>query len=434
MEAENLVGSHYVSVLMGLPDLPRRALSGTSFADAWRQRVGDIQGAEAVSFTGEANVTGGETIQFDLFHPDANMSAMAASRLGSMLSGLSGVTSVSDGQRTGKPEFRVTPNEVAPRLSLTAGSIGEQIRDRFYGAEAIRIARDGNDVRVMVRLSEDERQSIASVQSMLLKTPDGALLPLQAVASFELGQSQTSLHRRDGKRIYSVTADIVGGADEGSIEDTIEDLFLPALQQEYPGIVISLGGEDEEISESLSALGVGFLYALGGIFFILILYFNSIRHPLVVLSVIPFSVIGAIWAHIALGYDLSIVSIIGIIAVSGVVVNDSVVFLSAYREHRQAGCAHKRAIIEAACERLRPILLTSLTTFFGLLPMMMETSEQAQFLIPMAVSISFGLLAATVIVLFFVPAVLGLVGEYKSERSNMRLAMGSPGIWLEKGR
>ena len=416
IEAENLVGTHYISVLMALPSEAERTVSGGDFAARWRQTFGDVGDAEAVGFTGETSATGGEPLRFDLFHPDPRVAERAAAQLAGQLRTLAGLASVTDGLRAGKPEYLVVPKDNALRLGLTAGAIGRQIRDRYYGAEAMRIARDGNEVLVMVRLAERERQSLSSLQSLMLRTPSGSLMPLEEVARLEVGQTATVLNRRDGRRILSVTADILAGADEGRIEEAIQGRFLPALLKDYPGLEIGAGGEEEEIAESLSALGTGFLYAFGGIFAILALYFNNLRHPLIVLSVIPFALIGAVWGHIGLGYDLSIVSIIGIVAMAGVVVNDSVVLVTAYRQLRDEGLGHQAAIAKAACTRLRPILLTSLTTFFGLLPMMLETSEQAQFLIPMAVSLSFGLIAATLIVLVLVPALLGLFGDYEVAR------------------
>lgn len=420
VEADNLIGSHYISVLMALPSDSDRTLSGTAFADAWRETTGDIAGAEVVSFSGEANVTGGEPIRLDLFHPDPEISAQAATRLAKEFRNLASLASVTDSQRAGKPEYRIVPTESAARFGLSSEEIGRQVRDRFFGAEAMRIARDGTEVRVMVRLDEKDRESLAALRQILLMTPVGDLVPLLEVARLEVAQTATSLNRRDGRRIYSVTADILAGADEDSIENAIEEDFVPALVRDYPGLVVSTGGEGEEIGESLSALGIGFLYALGGILVLLMIYFNNVKHPLIVVSVIPFAIIGAIWGHIALGYDLSIMSIIGIIAMAGVVVNDSVVLLTAYRQHRSDGLGHKIAVANAACDRLRPIFLTSITTFVGLLPMMLETSEQAQFLIPMAVSISFGLLAATLIVLLLVPAILVAFGDHKAHQVLLR--------------
>ena len=408
IEAGTLAGSHYISVLMALPSEEERTLSGTSFATQWRERFGDPGGIEALTFTGETNVTGGESLRYALFHPDTEVGGAAARTLADRMRTVSGLASVDDGVRAGKPEVRLVLNSTGLRLGLDAEELARQVRHRFHGAEALRLSRDGNDIKVMVRLTRAERESMATLRAMLLTTPEGGLVPLSEVARLELGRTETTLSRRDGRRVFTVSADILTGADDDAVEDALEDSLIPSLVAEYPGLEVSTVGEEEEIGESLSALGTGFVLALGGIFVVLALYFNNLTQPLLVLSVIPFSFIGAIWGHIGLGYDLSIVSIIGMIAVSGVVVNNSVVLVGAYCDRRRDGLAHRAAIVEATCARLRPILLTSLTTFCGLAPIMLETSEQAQFLIPMAVSLSFGLIASTAVVLVFVPCLLRL--------------------------
>jgi multidrug efflux pump subunit AcrB len=284
--------------------------------------------------------------------------------------------------------------------------IAKQIRHRFHGAEALRLVRDGNEIQVMVRLLEKEREQPSALDAVLLKNPSGELIPFTAVADITPTHASTHLARRDGKRIFPVTADIGFGMDDDEIEDVVEEEIIPALKEEFPGIRVVFGGEEEEEDESLNALGKGFLIALSVMYLLMALSYNSYVQPLLVLSVIPFSFIGAVWGHIFLGYDLSIISVIGIIAMTGVVVNDSLVLVTTYNRCRGQGMAHHPAIVEAACMRFRPILLTSLTTFCGLAPLLFETSEQAQFLIPAAVSISFGLVFGTLITLLLVPGLV----------------------------
>jgi len=248
----------------------------------------------------------------------------------------------------------------------------------------------------------------------LLKTPSGTLVPLTEVADITHTHAFTSLVRRDGKRIFPVTADIPFGVSDDAVEEVLEETILPELMERFPGASIIVGGEEAEVDEALGALGKGFLVVLGVMYLLLTLHYNSHIQPLLILSVIPFSGIGAVWGHILLGYDLSIVSVIGIIAMTGVVVNDSLVLVTTYNRLRADGRDHQRAIVDAACHRLRPILLTSLTTFCGLAPLLMETSEQAQFLIPAALSISFGLVFGTVVTLVLVPGLLGVLPEPKT--------------------
>ncbi len=413
IESEALAGSHYISVLAALPPEDERVMNGIEFARQWQERFGDLGGLEALSFTGETNVTGGEPIQIELFHPDEAVAREAALKLGERMRSVAGLTAVDDGLRAGKPELKINLKDNAVQMGLTAGDIARQVRHRFYGAEALRISRNGNDVKMVVRLSEKERQQRSALDHALIKTPGGSLVPLTELATITSGRSTTTLARRDGKRIYPVTADIMIGVSDDAVEDVLEDSLVPQILTEYPGLTVEFAGDEEETDGSMEILGKGFLITLCIMYVLLALRFNSYVQPLLVLSVIPFACIGAVWGHILMGYDISIISIIGILAMAGVVVNDSLVLVTAYDRFRMQGVPHVRAITEATCSRLRPILLTTLTTCIGLTPMMLETSEQAQFLIPMAVSIIFGLAFGTFIVLCLMPILLRLFGHKK---------------------
>ena len=413
VEVETLAGSHYVSVLMALPPADERVLSGRVFAHAWRHAFGEPDELEAINFTGETMVTGGEPICLEIFHPNPAVARAAALSLGERLRNVAGLSAIDDGIRVGKPELRLTLKDYGLRMGLTAEAVATQVRHRFHGAEALRFVRNGNEVIVRVRLSEQERGRAAALHAVMLKSPAGSLVPLTEVAEIHRTHAFTSISRRDGKRIFSVTADIGFGISEEKVETVLEEKIVPALMAKFPGISVGFGGEEEEEEESLSALGKGLLVALGVMYLLLALHYNSYLQPLLIFSVIPFSSIGAVWGHIFLGYDLSIVSVIGIIAMTGVVVNDALVLVTAFNRHRAGGQGLHRAIVEAACDRFRPILLTSLTTCFGLMPLLLETSEQAQFLIPAAISISFGLVFGTLITLVFVPGLLWLAGREK---------------------
>lgn len=413
VEVETLAGSHYISVLMALPPEKERILSGREFASAWQTAFGDPGVLESLNFTGETNVTGGEPIMLEVFHADPVKARKAALSLGQRLGTISGLTSVDDGIRAGKPELNIRLKEFGLQMGLTEEMVAKQIRHRYHGAEALRFVRNGNEIKVMVRLNEKERSQISSLQQVQLKCPSGALLPLSEVAQITRTRSFTSLARRDGKRIYPVTADIGFGIDDDIIEDALEEAIVPQVMADYPGTSIHFGGEEEENDEALGSLGNGFLIILGIIFLILILHYNSYTQSILVLVAIPFSLIGAVWGHILLNCDLSIVSVIGIIAMAGVVVNDSMVLVTTYNRYRRDGQPPSKAIVDAACHRFRPILLTTLTTFFGLMPLLLETSEQAQFLIPAAISISFGLVFGTLITLVLIPALLWLEAREK---------------------
>jgi multidrug efflux pump subunit AcrB len=411
IESESLAGSHYISILAVLPPEDERRINGIEFARQWQEQFGDPGGFETLTFTGETNVTGGEPIQMELFHPDESIAREAALKLGERMRSVAGLTGIDDGLRAGKPELKIELKDNAVQMGLTAGDIARQVRHRFYGAEALRISRNGNDVKMVVRLPEKERQQRSALDHALIKTPGGSLVPLTELVTITSGQSTTTLARRDGKRIYPVSADIMIGVSDDAVEDVLEDSLVPQILAEYPGLTVEFAGDEEETDGSLEVLGNGFLITLCIMYALFALQFNSYLQPLLVLSVIPFGCIGAVWGHIFLGYDISIISIIGILAMAGVVVNDSLVLVTGYNSFRMKGMPHVRAITEATCSRLRPILLTTLTTCLGLAPLMLETSEQAQFLIPMAVSMVFGLGFGTFIVLCFMPVLLRLFGH-----------------------
>jgi multidrug efflux pump subunit AcrB len=398
-------------VLLALPPENQRRLSGRDFAREWQKAFGDQGGLEALNFTGETKITGGEPVRLEVFHTDQDIASKAASSLAERLKELSGLSSVDDGIHVGKPQLKLNFKNSGLQMGITAEDMARQVRNRYHGAEALRFVRDGNEVKVMVRISEKERTHSGDLHDVMLRNQYGVLVPLTQVAEITRTQTYTSLFRRDGKRVFPVTADISIGISDDMIENELEEKILPELSKEFPGVSINFGGEEEEIDESLDALGKGFLIILGIMYLLMTLYFNSCVQPLLVLSVIPFSFIGAVWGHILLGYDLSIVSIMGIIAMTGVVVNDSLVLVTTCNRNLAKGMTLHQGIVEAVCNRFRPILLTSLTTILGLTPLLLETSEQAQFLIPAAISLSFGLALGTVITLVMMPVFLWLFSE-----------------------
>ncbi len=411
VDVDEQEGAHYISVLVALPPEKERKISGSEFANLWQQRFGEIGGVEASSFSGEVNVMGGEPFHLELSHADDVVAQRAALSLADRIRLVEGIVAVDDGLRSGKPEFNIILKKHAVEYGLTLSEIAKQIQHRFYGMEAMRFVKNGSDIRVMVRLTRKERGALHALDHILIKTPHNTLVPLLEIADITQGQSPTSLLRRDGKRIYSVIADIAGGENEDGVEDIVDESIIPQILKEFPGVKIGFGGDEEEIDQSLSALGNGFLIVICVLYTIFAVQFNSYIQPLLILSVVPFAFIGAIWGHIILGYDISIMSVVGGIAMAGVIVNDSLVLVTRYNQLYMNGVPHIKAIADATCSRFRPVFLTTLTTFLGLAPMMLETSEQAQFLIPMAVAISFGLIFGMLIVLIFLPVLLRLFGR-----------------------
>lgn len=289
-----------------------------------------------------------------------------------------------------------------------------QLRSSFYGAEAIREQRGRNELKVMVRLPEAQRSSEHDLDTLLVRTPRGGQIPLHYVAQLDRGQAATAIYREDGQRTVTVSAELAVGVESPrEVLETLESDLFPRLQEEYPSLEIALAGAQREQQESFAALGKGYVFALFIIFALLAVPFRSYVQPVIIMAVIPFGFVGAVLGHILMDYSLSIMSVMGLVALSGVVVNDSLVLIDAVNRERREGKTAQRAVLDGATMRLRPILLTSLTTFFGLVPMIAETSVQARFLIPMAISLGFGVLLVTFIVLLVVPALYMVIEDLR---------------------
>ncbi len=407
----NSGGSHMVGVQVFLVPADQRDFSGADFSNTWRASIGTIPGLESLAFKAEVGPTGGAPIDIQLTHRSRAILETAAQELAGALSQYAGVTDIDDGVSLGKPQlsFRIKPE--ARSLGLNATGLARQVRGAFYGVEALRQQRGRDEVKVMVRLPESERQSSFTVEQLILLTEQGGEIPLAEAAEIEPGRAYTEIKRREGRRIVVVTADVDDQiANANSIIGEVTADELEALTKKYPGLTYSLEGEQSSQQESLSALAVGFALVLLLIYGLLAIPFRSYVQPLIVMLGIPFSIIGALAGHLLLGYGLSIVSMFGIVALAGVVVNDSLVLIVAtnrIREEQRVSISE--AVIQGAMNRFRPIVLTSLTTFFGLAPMIFETALQARFLIPMAISLGFGILFGTVIILILVPAVYLIV-------------------------
>ncbi len=289
-------------------------------------------------------------------------------------------------------------------LGLTLNDLARQVRHAFYGAEALRIQRDKDEVKVKIRYPAAERRALGNVEDMYIRAPDGSEVPFRQVAEVKMKAGYAKIDRAQRLRVIKVMADVDEGlANANEIRQNIEKRELPLLAQRYPGLRFTIEGEGKQQRESLADVKNGFVIALFGIYALLAIPFRSFTQPLIVMAAIPFGIVGAIVGHLIMGFNLSIISIFGIVGLAGVVVNDSLVLIHRANRFRQEGAAPHDAIVRAGCMRFRAILLTSLTTFAGLTPMLLEKSLQAQFLIPMAVSLGFGVLFATVITLLLVP-------------------------------
>jgi multidrug efflux pump subunit AcrB len=407
-----LGGSHFANVRIFLVGVDKRNFTGGEFAKKWREKVGEIPGVKTMSFKSSMGPSSDAPVNVQLMHRDTEILRQASAEVAQQLKTFPGLISIDDGFSAGKTQLDITLKPAARELGFTAASLGRQLRAAFFGAEANRQQRGRDELKVMVRLPKEERRSEYIVENLMVGSPMGGMVPLRQVAELKRGKSYTKISREDGRRVVDVTADIESdGANPGKVLSALDEEFMPELVKRFPGLHYSFEGESRAQRESLGALRLGFMLALLVIYSLLAVPFKSYIQPVVVMSAIPFGFVGALWGHMIMGYNLSLISIMGIIALSGIVVNDSLVLIAATNDYRRHGSDAFDAIKRGGMRRFRPILLTSLTTFFGLAPMIFETSIQARFLIPMAISLGFGVLFATFIILLLVPALYLIVED-----------------------
>lgn len=397
-------GGHQALVQVTLSPSAQREVSAGTLTRQWRQVVGEIAGAERLAFDFNMGPTAGAPVSIQLSHRNTAVLEQAAGALAQRLTTYEGIFDIDDGFQIGKPQIDLKLKPAAEGLGLNEVELASQVRSAFFGAEAVRQQRGRDELRVYVRRPESERQSLYHLENLVVRTPNGGEVPLDQAAVVDIGRSYTQIQRLDGRRTVTVTADV----DEtvttpNRVMSGVLSNDLPSLQQDFPGLSYTLGGEQEAQAESMASLGAGMLLAILAMYGLLAVAFRSYGQPLVVIAAIPFGIIGAMLGHLLMGYNLSFVSVFGIVALGGVVVNDSLVLISAINDRRRAGQPLHEAVIAGSVRRVRPVLLTSLTTFFGLMPMMLEPSLQARFLIPMAISLGFGVLFVTGIALVLVP-------------------------------
>ena len=406
-------GAHLGEVNIELTPAEERTVSSIEIATRWRELTGPIPEATELTFTSSL-FSAGDPINIQLTGPDYAELRAAAEKLKSKLAEYPGVLDIADSFRPGKKEVKLALTEEARLLGLTMSDLARQARQAFYGEEAQRIQRGRDDVKVMVRYPESERRSLNNLETMRIRTPEGSEVPFSVAAQTELGRGYAAINRTDRQRIVNVTADVDRNrANANEILADVTSQVLPAIVADHPRIRYSLEGEQREQQETVSGLMRSFGVALIVIFGLLAIPFRSYLQPLIIMAVIPFGFVGAIWGHIIMGLDLTILSLFGLVALSGVVINDSLVLVDFINRRRAAGNSLEEAIREAGVARFRPIILTSLTTFGGLTPLLFETSLQAQFLIPMATSLGFGVIFGTFVILLLVPVTYAILEDVK---------------------
>ena len=397
-------GAQYGRVQIELTPREERsnAVSAAELVNRWRRLIGPVPGAESLTFRTDF-FRAGDPIDVQLSGNSLDALAAVAEAVKARLATYPTVYEIADSLSDGKEELRIELKPQGHVLGLTRNDVVGQVSQAFKGFEAQRIQRGRDDIRVLVRLPAAERADFATLDEMLIRTPAGREVPLSHVAAFIPGKGPLRIKRIDGHRTVNVTAEVEKAKTNMTVLQDDLRAYVDGLLVQYPGVTYVMEGEAREQRESFASLGQHMAVALFVMFCLLALPLKSYAQPLIVMSVIPFGLIGAVAGHWLMGYTLSMLSINGLLALSGVVVNDSLVLVHAVNRQRERGEGLREAVLNAGVIRFRPIVLTSLTTFFGLVPLLLEKSTTAQFLIPMGISLGFGILFATAITLVLVP-------------------------------
>ncbi len=407
-------GEHLGEVHIALIPAETRGITAEEIANRWREKIGKIPGAVELAVTSDL-IGGGKAIDLQFSARDLATVQEVAEITKARLAGYPGVIEVTDTYRAGKPEINLALTSDGEALGLTLESLGRQVRQGFFGAEAQRIQRGRDEIRVMVRYPQQDRRSLGDLEHMRVRTPSGDEVPFSTVASASMGRGPATITRVDRQRSINVQAEVDESITTGGeVSQALQAEFLPQLMARYPGVVYSFEGDEADFAESMDGLAKGLFAALFVMFAMLAIPLKSYVKPAIILSAIPFGMIGAIWGHWLLGMQVSFLSLCGMVALAGVVVNDGLVLVSFINTYsRQNGQLHK-AVQLAGEARFRPILLTSLTTAAGVTPLILEKSIQAQFLIPMAVALAAGVLFATAVTLILVPTLYMILDDIRS--------------------
>jgi len=406
-------GTHYAEYAIELSPGESRSVSATEIARRWRELTPTIIGAKEVVFTSEL-FSAGDPINIQLVSQSILDLNAVSVLLQEKLATYPGVIDIKDSFSLGKEEIKLILKPKAKNYGITMVDVSNQVRQAFYGLEVQNFQRGRDEIKVFIRYPEQERKTIKNLESLQVRNSLGVEVPLRQVVDMEFTQGFSAISRVDRQRSVNITANVdISKVTANEVLSAITQVDLPLLLKNYPSVRFSLEGEQREQNDSLGSIFKNFIFAMIVIYTLLAIPFRSYSQPLVVMGAIPFGLTGAIIGHIIMGQNLTILSLIGIVALAGVVVNDSLVLVDFINRYRADGHAVYEAVLEAGPRRFRPILLTSLTTFFGLFPLLMEKSVQAQFLIPMAISLAYGVLFATVITLVIVPSAYLFIDNLK---------------------
>jgi len=398
-------GNTSASVLLELVKPDQRELDAYEIEKLWRDEIGEIPGTKELRFFAGTNAGGGAAIEFQLTGQNDLELEAAAEAIQTQLNSYDGVYDVRHSFSRGSQEIKLSMKPEAEVLGLNLSSLAKQVRQAFYGDEAQRIQRGRDELKVMVRYPESDRLSVSDLEDMWIRTPSGEQVPFYQVANIEIGQGFSSITRINQKRSITISADIDSEKVESrKVVTEMNDKYLPEILADYPSVRYGVEGASKDQADFLSQLGLAAIGALFLIYGLIAIPTKSYSQPIVIMSVIPFGIIGAIIGHWLLGRTINMMSMFGFIALTGVVVNDSLIMVDFINKAKGSGMRMIDIVSQAGTQRFRAILLTSLTTFFGIFPLYFEGSLQAQFIIPMAISLGFGIVFATVITLFLIPS------------------------------
>ena len=410
-------GPHVATVSLDLLNAEVRSTLLDEITARWRELVGELPDAINIAYKEPSFGPGGLPIEILLQGEDFDDLKLAATQLINWLYAYDGVLDLSDDLRPGKPEIQVQLKPGARARGFNARSIASQLRAAFYGSTASDILVGDESYEVNVRIAEEDRNKVSSLENFRVMGPNGEKVPLGAVATLEESRGYAGINRINALRTVTVTGDVdTRIANAAQIIGDTNKRFLPKLHQKFPGVKVITEGESKETKESMGGMLKALLIGIFGVFCILSFQFKSYIEPMVVMVTIPFAFIGVVWGHIVMGLDLCMPSIMGFVSLAGIVVNDSILLVSFIKIHMKNGENALFAAATASRERFRAVMLTSITTIMGLLPLLAERSMQAQVLIPLATSIVFGLLASTVLVLLVVPSLYAILYDFKGKK------------------
>lgn len=402
------------SVEVELVHSEKRNVTSEQLVEMWRKEVGTVPGIETISFASVGNEPAGQPVKFKLVAPKDSMVQLESmvEDVKAYLSSIDGVFDVTDDSSEGKNEFRIKVKDEAKAIGISEADLAQTVRSAFYGQEVMRLQRNRHEVKLMVRYPKEDRQSLVSFDRVRITKPDGQLVPITEVADVEVVRAYSEINRVDQLRSITITANVNEAvANAKVIVQGLKEEHLPNWQKTYRDVQVRWEGQEQQDAESMNSLFFGLIFAMSAIYVLLAFQFNSYTQPVVIMLTIPFGFVGAVLGHVVMGLPLTLFSIFGLVALTGILINDSIVLIDFINRKVRDGMAVEKAVVEAGIRRFRPVILTSLTTIAGLAPLVFETATEAQFMIPMATSISFGLIVATILVLFLVPVYYSILAD-----------------------